>query len=75
LPQPPVNLSLIGPGKLAADAFAGQVASELVQFQGDLQPLLARHASVALDLSLKGRFRCHVPSSGGLRGSAGLSGD
>jgi hypothetical protein len=48
-----------GLGMLAADAFAGDVAGQLVQVQGDGETLFAGHGAVTFDLRDECLLRVH----------------
>ena len=44
---------------LVSNPFAGNVATEFVQFQRNREPFLARHLPVTCDLLFECRLRCH----------------
>lgn len=50
--QQPLHFTRIGAGMLLTNAFAGDFAGQLMQLEGDLQSLLARHFAIAADLSV-----------------------
>ena len=53
------DFGLGGLGMLAADAFAGDVAGQLVEVQGDGETLFAGHGAVAFDLGGECLLRVH----------------
>ena len=52
-----LHLRVIGVGMLRADAFARDVAGQLMQIQRDGQPLFAAHFAVTLNLKIQCRLR------------------
>jgi hypothetical protein len=59
LPQQIFNFLFTRVRMLVTDAFSCDVASQLMQVQGDLQTLFARHRTIPFDLFVQGRFRSH----------------
>ena len=60
--QQSFNLSGSGLGMLPADSQARHIASQFMKAKRGACPLLARHDTVAINLSLQCGLRCHFGS-------------
>ena len=56
------NFGRTGLGMLSADSQARHLASQLMKAKRGAYPLLARHDTVAINLSVQCSLRCHFKS-------------
>ena len=60
--QQPLNLSRSGLGMLPTDSQARHLASQFMKAKRSADTLLARHDTIAINLSFKCSLRCHFKS-------------